>query len=104
MSVVCVTSDDDIVESSRLLVYDIVISGYDKVKKEYLKKFKDNYDHGYNYIDIYDIAPHDRAHFAGVIENYTNSRDYTRFGYDEPGVTETLEDFRDRVRAFSILS
>lgn len=99
MGVIAIRDDNDVWGASSALIYDIIkfsisLNG----EKGYLVDFRNQFDWGYNSIDIYTLNIDQRVEFLSSIMNYLESGAYEKFPYSPLEVQDKINDLIYRIK------
>jgi hypothetical protein len=65
--------------------------------REYLKKFKEKFDYGYNSFEVYELNNNDHSEFLYLIKKYLEQGAYRSLGYPKSEVEASLGDLIKRM-------
>lgn len=65
--------------------------------REYLQKFKEKFDYGYNSFEVYELNDTDHSEFLYLIKKYLEQGAYRSLGYPESEVQTSLGELIKRM-------
>lgn len=98
MGVIAVRNEDDIWGASNLIIYSII--EYAILKQgntNYLVEFKNQFDWGYNGIDLYNLNDNDHSDFLSIVRKYLGDEAFSDLGYEPVEVKTALQDLINRM-------
>lgn len=99
MGVVQISEDpDDLWGVASRLIYDIIAFSIGTVgQKEYLLNFRNQFDHGYNSIELFELQTHELIEFRELVCVYHSSGAYEDLGFGKEFADKAFADFLLRV-------
>jgi hypothetical protein len=98
MGAISVRDDNDIWGAASRFVYSMLEFCISETgDREYLRKFKESFDFGYNSFEIYELNDQDHTEFLSLIKKYMDENAYINLNFPEEEVRNALQDLIDRM-------
>ena len=94
MGVVQISKDpNDIWGAASHLIYDLIIFSINRVgPQDYLVKFRTQFEHRYNAIDLFELNTEELKQFRESVSNYASTRAYEGIGIESDSATKSFNE------------